>query len=175
MKKMFFSSAGRSTRQKFWIAFACVSIFIIAMNALLRLLGPESMTAFFIALPFPFVAIYMLYCVYGKRLHDMGLTVRPFFIMLFLELLAVIFVMLTFGGAEYFAEFSQFDRKETIDPAIVQDIIGRYQAKMEANIHIINTLLMGIPALFTLWVGFAKSDPHENMYGPNDDYVTAFE
>lgn len=174
MKQMFFSSAGRSARQDFWIGLALASIFIIAFNALLRFLGPESMLAFFLALPFPFVAIYTLYCIFGKRLHDMNRTVRPFFIMMFVQLLAVIFVMLTFGGAEYFSEFSKFDRKDTIDPAIVQDIIGRYQDKIKANIHVINALLMGIPALFTLWVGFSNSDPDDNKYGLAGESVKAF-
>lgn len=166
MKHMFFSSAGRSARREFWFGMMGASVFILLFNALLRVLGPESMIAFFLALPFPFVAIFMLYCIFGKRLHDMGFTVRPFFIMMFLQLLAVIFVMLSFGGAEYFSEFSKFDRKDTIDPAIVQDIIGRYQDKIKANIYLINLLLMGIPALFTLWVGLSNSDPDDNRYGP---------
>lgn len=161
----FFSSKGRSSRRRFWISLACVSVVVLGVNALLRALGPESMTAFFLALPFPFLAIFILYCVYGQRLHDMGFTVRPFFIMMFLQFLAVIFVMLTYGGADYFYEFSQFDRKDTIDPAIIQDIIDRYQAKIEANKRIIEPLLMGIPAVFTLWTGLSKSKPFDNVYG----------
>ncbi len=165
MRHLFFSTEGRIDRQKFLIGFVCVSLFVFAGNTLLRTLG-QSMTGFYIALFFPFISFYIIYCVYGKRLHDMGRTVRPFYIMIFLEIVAVIFVMLSFGGADYFSEFSQFDRKDIIDPAVTQDIIARYQDKVQANMPIIRPLLLGIPLLFTLWLGVAKSDPGENKYGP---------
>lgn len=124
------------------------------------------MTGFYIALFFPFLSLYMLYCVYGKRLHDTGRTVRPFFVMIILEIIAVIIVMLMFGGTEYVTEFSQFDRKEAIDPAVTQEIIQRYQAKIQANMPVIRPLLMGVPLLFTFWLGTVKSDPEANEYGP---------
>ncbi len=156
MRDMFFSSKGRMNRKNFWIAFLCTAAFIVLGNTLLRALN-NSMAAFYIALFFPFIAVYMLYCVYGKRLHDMGYTVRPFFLMVFFELVAVIAVMLIFGGSDYFAEFSQFERKEAIDPAVTQEIISRYQATIQANMGIIRPLLMAVPAIFTIWIGFAKT------------------
>ena len=165
MRNLFFSSAGRIARPQFLIGFVCVSVFVFAGNTLLRALG-TSMTGFYIALFFPFLAIYMLYCVYGKRLHDMGYTVRPFIVMIILEIVAVLFVMLMFGGADYFAEFSQFERKEAIDPAVTQEIIARYQAKIQANMPIIRPLMLAVPLLFTFWVGTAKSEAQTNDYGP---------
>lgn len=168
MRNLFFSSAGRIDRQRFLIGFICVSLFVFLGNTGLRMLG-QSMTGFYIALFFPFISLYMLYCVYGKRLHDMGRSVRPFFIMIILEIVAVIFVMLTFGGADYFAEFSQFDRKEAIDPAVTQEIIARYQAKIQANMPVIRPLMLSVPLIFTFWLGVSKSDPKTNAYGPPPD------
>lgn len=161
---LFFSPNGRIGRQPFWLGFLFVALFIFAGNNLLRALG-HSMTGFYISLIFPFVSLYMLYCVYGKRLHDMGRSTGPFFVMIILECVAMIIVMLTFGGSEYFAEFSQFDRKEAIDPEITQEIISRYQAKIEANMGLIRPLLLGVPILFTAWVGLTKSEGLTNKHG----------
>lgn len=162
---LFFSPNGRISRQQFWLGFLVVALFIFAGNNLLRALG-HSMTGFYISLFFPFLSLYMLYCVFGKRLHDMGRSTGPFFVMIILECVAMIIVMLTFGGSEYFAEFSQFDRKEAIDPAITQEIIGRYQAKIEANMGLIRPLLLGVPIVFTAWTGLSKGETAANRYGP---------
>ncbi|MGJ8563939.1 MAG: DUF805 domain-containing protein [Alphaproteobacteria bacterium] len=165
MKNLFFSIHGRIGRQQFWLGFLAISLFIFAGNNLLRALG-QSMTGFYISLFFPFFSIYVLYCLYGKRLHDMGRSTGPFFAMIAAECVAIIIVMMMFGGSEYFAEFSQFERKEAIDPAITQEIISRYQAKISANMNVIQPLLKAVPLLFTLWVGAAKGQRDTNKYGP---------
>ena len=152
MGSLFFKFGGQIPRQSFWIGFIGIAIFVTAGNALLRELG-TTMTAFYISLFFPFIALYMIYCVYGKRLRHMGHTAKLLSAMIILEILAVIVVMLSFGGAEYFAEFSQYSRKEEIDPIVRDAIIQKYQDRLAANNHFIRPILLGIPVLFTLYVG----------------------
>jgi len=49
------------------------TVLVLLFNfALGRLIRSESIVAFLISLPFPFLVLHMTYCVYGKRLHDMG-------------------------------------------------------------------------------------------------------
>ncbi len=165
MYKLFLSPSGRIGPKPFWLVLGGFTILVIAFNVLLRQMG-NSTLAFLISLPFPFIALHMVYCIYGKRLHDMGRGFWPITGMIALELLVIIGVMMAFGGAEYFDAFAQFDRKEDIDPAVTQAIIETYQAKLTANNHIIKPLFMAVPALFTLWVGLSKPEPKDNRYGP---------
>lgn len=160
MLDLFFKTDGRMGQKQFLVGFIGLSIFIFAVNSLLRWLNQTSgqtMVSFWIALIFPFLALYIIYCVYGKRLTDMGRSRGYLFAMFALEVLAVIVVMLIFGGAEYFAEFSQFERKEAIDPEITQAIIRKYQATINANMMLIRPLLMGVPILFTVWLALSPS------------------
>lgn len=154
-KFLFLGRSGKISRSQFWIGFVGVFLFIAIGNyGLSRISG--TMTAFYIALFFPFIALYMIYCVYGKRLLDMGRKRSWVFGIIALEIVAIIAVMLGFGGAEYFSEFSQFDRKEAIDPEITQAIIDKYQARQEDSLPIIKAMLLVIPTLFTIWVGSSK-------------------
>lgn len=155
-KTLFFRTKGRIDRLQFWIGFAGLFLFIGLGNFGLSTIS-GTMTAFYIALFFPFVALYMIYCVYGKRLQDMGRKPSWVFGIIALEFIAVIFVLLSFGGAEYFSEFSQFDRKEDINPELIQAIKDKYQARQRASLPQIQFWLLLIPALFTLWVGFTAS------------------
>ncbi len=154
------------SRRDFWVALIIFALFVAAYNWLLRQFEPEQMIAFWLALPFPFLAIYVIYCIYGKRLHDMGRSVWPVTAMIAAQFLAVIAVMLTFGGAEYFAAFSEFDRKEAIDPDVVRSIREPFEAEIAANLGKINGLLLVIPLLMTAWIGLSKPDPKSNKYGP---------
>lgn len=157
IRQIFTSPEGRINRVTFLIAFAVAAAIIAAYNMGLRRLGYESLAGFFIALFFPFLAIYVLYCIYAKRLRDMGQSGRLFFLMIIVEIFAVIAVMLMFGGAEYFAEFSQYSRKETIDPEIISAITEKYQNRLTENHHIIRPLLLLVPLAFTAWVALTPS------------------
>ncbi len=170
MYKLFLSPSGRIDRRPFWLTLIGFAVLVAVFNVLLRQMG-NSTLAFLISLPFPFIALHMIYCIYGKRLHDMGRGFGPITGMIALEFLVIIGVMMAFGGAGYFDAFAQFDRKEDIDPAVTQAIIETYQAKLTANNHIIKPLLMLVPALFTLWVGLSKPEAKDNRYGPRPDLV----
>jgi len=163
--KMLLSPAGRMGRKDFWIGMVIFSILVVLFNFALQRLG-NSTLAFLISLPFPFLVLHMAYCVYGKRLHDMGRSFWPLTGMIVLLILVAIIVMMAFGGSEYFSEFAQYDRKEDIDPTEIERIKAAYQAKLSEGNATVSNAMMGIIAIFTLWCGLSKADPETNNYGP---------
>jgi len=108
----------------------------------------------------------MAYCVYGKRLHDMGRSFWPLTGMITLLIVVAIVVMLSFGGSEYFSEFAQYDRKEDIDPAEIERIKSAYQARLSEGNATVHNIMAAIIAAFTLWCGLSKPDENANKYGP---------
>jgi len=157
MFRLFLKTKGLIDRREYWMGFAGLTIFIIIYNAALRALGIGNMISFWLitfCLP---LMLYMIYCVYGKRLSDMGRSRWPFVGAVVLQILVIIALMLAFGGADYFYEFSQYDRKDDIDPIKQQAIIDTYQARQAANMHIIRPAMTIVPILLTLWLGIAPS------------------
>ena len=163
--KMLLSPAGRMGRKDFWIAMALFAALVLLFNFALQRLGNSTM-AFLISLPFPFLVLHMAYCVYGKRLHDMGRSFWPLTGMIVALMAVAIVVMMTYGGSEYFSEFAQYDRKEDIDPAEIERIKSAYQAKLSEGTATVNRIMIGIIAAFTLWCGMAKPEGKPNTYGP---------
>ncbi len=157
--------SGRIGQKDFWIGLVVFMILILSFNFGLRLQG-NSVWAFLISLPFPFIAIHMTYSLYGKRLHDMGHSVWPLTGMIVSLICVAIIVMLAFGGSEYFNEFSQYGRKDEINPAVRNAIIERYQARMAQSHNVVSGVMMAIITGFTLWCGLSKSQKLNNKYGP---------
>jgi len=165
MFKLFLSPKGRVDRREFWIGVIPLAVLIFGFNFFLPKLG-KSMIAFFLPFPFLFLIIQMTYSIYGKRLHDMGRSVWPLTGMIVLAFVIVpIVVMLTFGGSELFADFSQYDRKSEIDPDVQKAIQDRYQARLKEGVPYLPHLVASVIAAFTLWVGLSKSDRGDNKYG----------
>ncbi|MEP3889601.1 MAG: DUF805 domain-containing protein [Hellea sp.] len=162
--KMLLSPAGRMGRKDFWIAMVVFTALVMLFNFVLSRLG-NSTLAFLISLPFPFLVIHMAYCVYGKRLHDMGRSFWPLTGMIVSLVAVAIVVMLAFGGSEYVSEFAQYDRKDDIDPEVQKEIIERYQAEMRKSPATVSSVMMAIIGAFTLWCGLSKADPKANDYG----------
>jgi len=140
------------------------SLLVVLFNFALQRLRTSTL-AFLISLPFPFLVLHMAYCVYGKRLHDMGRSFWPLTGMITSLILVAIIVMLAFGGSEYFSEFAQYDRKEDIDPAEIERIKSAYQERLSQGNATVSNVMIGIIAVFTLWCGLSKSDPKTNNYG----------
>ena len=107
----------------------------------------------------------MTYCVYGKRLHDMGRSFWPLTGMIVLLIFVAIVVMLAFGGTEYFSEFSQYDRKEDINPEEIERIKNAYQKNLSEGNATVYNVMASIIFIFTLWCGISKSDSNINSYG----------
>ncbi len=164
--KILLSPVGRMGRKDFWIGFILFCVVSVLVNFILKQLGSGSTLAFLISLPFPFLVLHICYAVYGKRLHDMGRSFWALTWMIVSILLVSIVIMLSFGGSEYFSEFSKYERKADIDPAILEAIIERYQTRLAEGVPILRGLLMAIIGGFTLWCGLSKPQAGDNKYGP---------
>lgn len=157
---LFLRPTGEIGVKPFLIGVLGIFIFVMAVNTFLRALTPGPLS-FSVALVFPFLALYSIYCVYGKRLHDMGFSVWPLTGLLTAEFLVMIGVMLAFGGAEYFEGFAQYERKAVIDEAVRQALINDYQTEQAANMGTIKIALKILPTLFTIWLAFAPKRPRK--------------
>lgn len=120
---------------------------------------------FWISFAVPFIAMHIAYCVYVKRLHDIGRSAWVFTAVIALEIMIIIALMLAFGGADYFEAFAQFDRKEDIDPVVLKGIIDTYNQSIAANMKIIGPAMWILPAIFTVWLGLAKGQGKTNQWG----------
>jgi len=164
MIKLFLSPAGRMGRRDFWIGIIGFVVFVLAMQFIMNKIA-TTLAGFFLSLVYIVLVFQILYSVYGKRLHDLS---RSFWLltgMLTLTLIMAIVAMMMFGGAEYFSEFAQYDRKEDIDPAEIERIKTNYQDRLAEGTLPLKVSLYGVWAAFTLWLGFAKPDPNTNQYG----------
>ncbi len=162
MFKLFLKTKGAIGRRDFWIGFIGLAILVMVYNTALRYLSTSAidennMIGFWLVIFGLPLLVFMIYCVFGKRLTDMGRTRWPFTGAIVLEILVIIVLMLAFGGADYFHEFSQYDRKTDIDPVRQQAIISTYQAQQAANMHIIRPAMLIVPLILTLWVGLTPS------------------
>lgn len=164
MYKLLLSPAGRIGRQHFWIGMAIFAVLVVVFNWGLKQLG-GSTWAFLMSLPFPFLVLHMAYSIYGKRLHDMGRSFWPLTAMIVSLIVVAIIVMLSFGGSDYFAEFSQYERKEDIDPAVRAAIQERYQARLAEGNGTVRAVMSAIIGGFTLWCGLSKPENGANKYG----------
>ena len=152
---LFLKLDGEITRPVFWLGFAGLFILVTGGNYILGQLG-SGMASFWLPMIFVLLYFHVIYCVFGKRLRHMGHTNWFLTAMIALEFIAVIVVMLSFGGAEYFEAFSQYSRKDDIDPAVREAIVSEYQATLEAHQHLTRPLLLGIPVLVTAYAGLAR-------------------
>ena len=165
MYKLLLSPAGRIGRQQFWIGVAVFAVMVVLVNWGLRQVG-GSVWAFLLSLPFPFLVLHMAYSIYGKRLHDMGHSFWPLTGMIVLAFIIVpIFVILKFGGSEFFAEFAQFERKADIDPEIKKALQDQYQKDLKEGIPYLPHFIGAIIGAFTLWCGLSKAEAKSNRYG----------
>ncbi|MDA8708750.1 DUF805 domain-containing protein [Hellea sp.] len=164
--KMLLSPAGRMGRKDFWIAMALFAALVLLFNFALQRLG-NSTLAFLISLPFPFLVLHMAYCVYGKRLHDMGHSFWPLTGMIVFAFFVIpIIVILAYGGSEMFSDFSQYGRKEEIDPAVRKEIQDAYQAELKESVPYLPYIIYAVISAFTLWCGLSNPEDKPNIYGP---------
>lgn len=164
MIKLFLSPVGRMGRRDFWIGFIGFAVFVMVMQFVLSKIG-TTLAGFFLSLIYIVLVFQIMFSVYGKRLHDMGRSFWALTGMITLTVLIIIGVMLAFGGAEYFTEFAQYDRKDDIDPAEIERIKTAYQARLSEGDLVLSGVLYGVWGLFTAWVGLSKPDPSRNSYG----------
>ena len=157
---LFLRPTGEIGVKPYLIGVVGIALFVVAVNTFLRALTPGALS-FSVALVFPFLALYIIYCVYGKRLHDMGFSVWPLTGLITAELFVILGVMLAFGGAEYFEGFAQYERKAVIDEAVREALISDYQAEQASNMGTIKIALWILPVLFTAWLAMAPKRPRK--------------
>jgi len=165
MIKLLLSPAGRMGRRDYLIGLVGLVVIFVLYGLLINALG-GSMAGFFAVLAFPFIILQIAYSVYGKRLHDMGRSLWPLTGLLCLMLLSMIVVMLVYGGADYFAAYSEYSRDNPPPDEVVERLNAEFKPRQEEGEGVLSLVILGLLAGFTLWLALAKSDPETNAYGP---------
>lgn len=162
--KLLFSPSGRIGRRDYAIGLIGLVVIFTLYGVLLNALG-GSMAGFFAVLAFPFVILQIAYSVYGKRLHDIGRTMWPVTGLLCAILAAMIVVMLVYGGAEYFAAYSEYSRDNPPPPEVVERLNAAFKPRQEAGETLLSIVVVGLLLSFTAWLALAKPEPKANRYG----------
>lgn len=163
--KLLFSPSGRIGRRDYLIGLVLFCIITVLFNLTLKSLG-SSMAAFWLSLPFPFIVLHMTYCVYGKRLHDMGRSFWPVTAFIVGLIAIAIIVMMSFGGAEYFSGFAEYGRDNPPPPDLAERLQTEYQARLAEGSGWLYGSMCGLIGAFSLWLALAKSQSGSNAYGP---------
>ncbi|MEP3654730.1 MAG: DUF805 domain-containing protein [Litorimonas sp.] len=163
--KLLFSPSGRIGRRDYLIGLVLFCVITILFNLTLKSLG-NSMAAFWLSLPFPFLVLHMTYSVYGKRLHDMGRSFWPVTAFIAGLIAIAIIVMMTFGGAEYFAGFAEYGRDNPPPPELAEQLQTEYQARLAEGSGWLYGSMCSLIGVFSLWLTIGKPDPNQNRYGP---------
>ncbi len=161
-----FVPMGRTDRQTFWLTLAGFAVLVTVFKW--GLFQHDTSGAFYF---WGFLIwMVMLFCgmfaIYGKRLKDFGRSVLPIITLIALILIVMIVIMLSYGGAEYFEAYSQYDRKATIDPEVRAAINAQYEARVAEAAPVTTTTIGAMLLAFTAWVGLTPGDAQANRYGP---------
>ena len=163
--KSLLHAAGRHGRKSFIIGLLVFTAIYWPQHALITPLL-DNVWGFLLSVFVFCLNCYMIYCLCAKRLHDIGRSVWAFTGMITLEIAVIITTMMSFGGAQYFSAFAEYDRKDEIPQEVRDEIITTYQETLAAHHTQTAILFWVIPALFCLWLAIAKGQSSENKYGP---------
>ncbi|MEM7729712.1 MAG: DUF805 domain-containing protein [Pseudomonadota bacterium] len=161
-----FVPMGRTDRRTFWITLAAFAGLVTVFKWGLFQNDTSGVVYFWGFLIWMTMLFCGLFAIYGKRLKDFGRSVLPIITLIAAILIVMIVIMLSFGGAEYFEAYSQYERKATIDPEVRAAINARYEARMAEAGPITTGTIGAMIVAFTLWVGLRRGDPQTNKYGP---------
>lgn len=161
--KLLLSPAGRIGQKDYLIGLVGLVIVFSLYSLLINALG-GSMFGFFAVLAFPFVILQIAYSVYGKRLHDIGRTLWPVTGLICAIFMAMIIVMLVYGGADYFAAFSEYSQ-ENPPPEVAEKLKAEFKARQQEGETMLSFVIMSILTAFTLWLALAKPQAGQNAYG----------
>ncbi|MEL7041778.1 MAG: DUF805 domain-containing protein [Pseudomonadota bacterium] len=161
MGNLLFNPKGRIGRNRFWqgmVILTVASILVIAANTMVsRMVGFVNLL-----LVFPYI------CVFGKRLHDAGLTAWWVIGVWIGSMIASFVFGLIFGGFFMTPEMLEI-QEEMSERLAAGDFAGFVQgteilADKLLPLNILSTI--GANAAAALVVGLLKSDPRENKHGP---------
>lgn len=161
-----FVPMGRTRPRTFWTWLAIFAVLVVAFDWGLGFHDPGQAFYFWGFLIWMVMLFAGIFGIYGKRLKDFGRSVGWIFLALTVILLLLIAIMLAYGGADYFAEYSQYERKAAIDPAVREQLNARFEERLSGAGPAVRLSTGGVMLLFTLWVGLSKGDQGDNRYGP---------
>ena len=163
--KLLLSPTGRIGRRDYLIGLIGLATIFTMYGLLINALG-GSMFGFFAVLAFPFVILQIAYSVYGKRLHDIGRTLWPVTGLICAMLLAMIIVMLVYGGADYFAAYSEYSRDNPPPAEVVEKLNAEFKPRQEEGETLLSFIVFALLSAFSLWLAIAKPQAGSNAYGP---------
>lgn len=162
-RHLFLSPRGRSNRTQFGLGLVALLVFYSLQMIWFSKTGTNQFN-FIMAFVLLFLNLHIISSLYGKRLHDLGRTTWPLIGMFALVLISAIFVMLNFGGLEYFETLNQ-NPEMAQDPEAMKKIHEAYQDSLAQNVPRTRLIMSVIPVLFTLWTGFKPGQSKTNRYG----------
>lgn len=163
LRNLFLSPLGRINRTVFgfglvaWLGFYFLQIIWFSQTG-------TNQFNFILAMVLLFVNLHIVFCLYGKRLHDFERSTWSLIGMFVLVLMSAIFVMLNFGGLEYFETLNQ-NPEIAQDPKAMKKVHEAYQESLAQNLPQTRLIMSIIPVLFTLWVGLKPGHKETNKYG----------
>ncbi|HID35986.1 MAG TPA: DUF805 domain-containing protein [Ghiorsea sp.] len=169
-RKLLLSPSGRIARMPFIIGALALLVLFGIQHYLYPVLG-TGLLGFFVPMAFFFLNMHIIFCICGKRLHDMGRSAWPLFFMFSLLMAVTFFVGLKFGMLEYFESVSALMNDPLLQQdteamrAAVKPLEEAYQSNLKANMGKISVLLAVIPAAFTAWLAMVPGQKSENRYG----------
>ncbi len=128
----FFQSKGRMAQKPFWIGFA-ILFGVSFVGGMIGAVAPAIVLLLNLALLYPSI------CLYGKRLHDFGMSAWVF-------------------GGFFLATF--------LMGAVIGGVMGASGAYPEEIMMTSGILNFLITIAFSLWVGLMKTEPQANKHGP---------
>lgn len=163
LKHILLHAPGRINQKQFFFGLAVFAVFYAVQIVIMGIVG-TSLLGFFLALTCLCLNLYILYCLFGKRLHDTGRSVALFFGMLAAVIVLAIILQLQSGGLEYFDTImANPDRQDDVAWMQQQHVI--YQERLAASMPHVRWLLWLPPLLLTVFAGVKKGDESENRYG----------
>lgn len=170
IRKLFLSPVGRMGRVPFIIGAVGLMALYIAQHFIYPYLG-KGLASFFVPMVFFFFNLHIVYCICGKRLHDLGRTTWPLFGMIGLFFITLLIIGLKFGMLDYFEAVWEIGK----DPELQKDLAARraaiqpleevYTQNLKANMHIIYPLAALVPLAFTIWLAWVPGQKDDNRYG----------
>lgn len=124
----------------------------------------NGVSSFFLPMFFFFLGLHIFYCVYGKRLHDLGRSNWVLIGMLSILIVVVLVVILKFGGLEYFETIMNNPQRQN-DPEWMRDVHTVYRNTLTENLAKSQILMTILPIIFTMWLAIVPGQTDVNRYG----------
>lgn len=136
---LMWSASGRISKTDFWKGFGV----LFGLNILFGIIGATDPEIGAAAAVGSLILLYPTFCVYGKRLHDLGKTAWLYPVAILVSMIvAIVFAFLAYEGGATSDE---------------EGMVAAYLG------------MLLVMLAFTLWVGLARSDPQTNKHGPPAD------